>query len=259
MIEKVSLIMTTYNCREHFKISIENALKQDYPCIELIIVDSKSTDGTLELIKEYSAKIEDGEYPGKSVKWISEKDNGIYDGMNKGIRMASGDVIAVFNDEFTTTRAISIFINALNKGNFDGVYSDLIYANGIECKRYWHMPPASIISGWLPAHPTMYLRKSVYDEFGLYKTEYRSSSDYEFMLRILKSKKVKMNYIPKVLIRMFIGGTSSEGMKGYIRNTKEAYRALRENRIPFPLITIFCRIIRTLRQYRLSKYYKEEM
>ena len=254
MAKKVSLIMTTYNCHDNFKISIESALSQDYPNIELVIIDGASNDGTEGLIKEYADRIEkDREhYRNFTVKWISEPDKGIYDGMNKGIGMATGDVIAVFNDEFTCKDAVTNYMQILEDGGYDAVHSDLVYAEGDVWKRYWHMPNGSLHFGWMPAHPTLYIKREIYDKYGLYKTEYRSSSDYEFMIRILADGKLKLGYIPKVLIKMFYGGTSSAGLKGYARNTKEAYLSLVHNKVPFPITIIVCRIIRTLYQYRVA-------
>ncbi|WP_248405326.1 glycosyltransferase family 2 protein [Butyrivibrio fibrisolvens] len=253
-IPKVSLIMTTYNSHENFTKSIESVLTQDYPSIELVIVDGGSTDGTVEIIKKYASLIENSgdAYKNFTIVWISEKDDGIYDGMNKGIRMASGDVIAVFNDEFTCTDAVSKYIRTLNEGDYDAVHSDLVYADGDTLKRYWHMPNGSIHLGWMPAHPTLYIRREIYDRYGLYKTEYHSSSDYEFMIRILRDGTLKLGYIPEVLMKMFYGGTSSAGIKGYGRNTKEAYQALVGNKVAFPALIIICRIIRTLWQYVIA-------
>ncbi|SEP95607.1 glycosyltransferase family 2 protein [Butyrivibrio sp. TB] len=260
-IKKVSLIMTTYNCHDQFLISIESALAQDYPDIELVIVDGGSTDGTVDLIREYADKIsKDREkYGNFTCKWISEPDKGIYDGMNKGIGMSSGDIIAVFNDEFTCRDAVSNYVHILEDGNYDAVHSDLVYADGDVWKRYWHMPNGNLRLGWMPAHPTLYIRREVYDRYGLYKTEYRSSSDYEFMIRILADGRLKLGYIPKVLIKMFYGGTSSAGLKGYARNTREAYLSLVNNKVAFPITIIVLRIIRTLHQYRVADKMQKEL
>ena len=279
--EKVSLIMTTYNCIDHFILSIESALSQDYPSIELVIIDGGSTDGTAEVISRYAKQVNctdrdqksKGHGINRSIKWKSEPDEGIYDGMNKGIRMATGDVIAVFNDLFTRSDAISELMGALDSVNpfsgkkYDGVHSDLVYMDGNTCKRYWRMGDdkaryhkssvdgsisvthPDIHFGWMPAHPTLYLRREVYSRFGLYNTKFRSSSDYDYMLRILTDKNtaITLTYIPEVLISMYYGGTSNS--KGYMRNVLEAYRALVINRIAFPLTAIICRTLRTIKQY----------
>lgn len=254
--------MTTYNCRDHFKISMESALSQDYPNLEIVVADGASTDGTTDLIKAYADRVNcgpdsDDTVPQKTIVWKSEKDHGIYDGMNKAIRMSSGDIIAVFNDEFTCPDAVSKYVKKLREG-YDAVHSDLVYADGDVWKRYWHMPGGSLHTGWMPAHPTLYIRRSVYDTYGLYELQYRSSSDYEFMLRILRDKTLRLGYVPEILIKMFYGGTSSAGLKGYAQNTAEAYKALVKNRMAFPLTIIFCRILRTLHQYRQAKQHNRK-
>ncbi len=254
----VSLIMTTYNSQENFRASIESALSQDYPNIEIIVIDGGSTDDTLNLIKEYSEKISKGAAK-CSFKWVSEPDNGIYDAMNKGICMANGEIIAVFNDLFSCTNAISTFAKMIYSNGCDAVHSDLAYISGNRWVRYWHMPKGNLYTGWMPAHPTLYIRREVYDKYGLYETRYSSSSDYEFMIRILKDKSLNIGYIPKVMIKMFYGGTSSNGIKGYSKNIKEAYLALHDNDMYFPCIIIFCRILRTIWQYKTAAKAQKEI
>ena len=255
---KVSLIMTTYNCRDHFAKSIESAVLQDWEDMELVIVDGGSTDGTLELIQKYAEIYPDTGKKGKYIHWISEPDNGIYDGMNKGIQMATGDVIAVFNDLFCGHDAVTKLMQAMNeeKGCM-GVHADLVYMDGTVCKRYWHMGQGNIHTGWMPAHPTLYLRKEIYETFGLYDIKYRSSADYEYMIRILKHKEVKLAYVPQVLISMFYGGTSNNGITGYPRNIYEAYLALVHNHVAFPITAILLRVLKTFRQYYNAAQYNQ--
>lgn len=249
---KVSLLMTTYNCKDHFKQSIRSALSQDYPNLEIVICDSASTDGTLEEILDISEAVridKDGRYFGKTICWISEKDQGIYDGLNKGLDLSTGDIIAVFNDLFASRSAISQYVKAIVDNKADGAHSDLIYMDGERCVRYWRSGQGSIRFGWMPAHPTLYLRRSVYEKYGKYNLKYKSSSDYDFILRIFKGGNLKLAYIPRVLIRMYYGGTSSAGLKGYWRNIREAYQALYNNQIAFPIAVIFLRIVRTSKQF----------
>ncbi len=280
---RVSLIMTTYNSQGTFRQSLASALSQDYPDLELVIKDGGSTDGTLDLIREAAAKHD-------NIVWKSCPDTGIYDGMNQGIKMSSGDVIAVFNDLFTCTDAVSKLVlplagagnpdhdgtddftadfkpdsnsgsgitpdsasdtsEAENVPEYDGVHSDLAYMEGDHVVRRWKMGEGKITDGWMPAHPTLYLRRSVYEKYGLYDTSYRTSADYEFMVRILGKGNVKLIYVPEELIHMFYGGTSNGGLKGYLRNTREAYRALKVNEIPHPAEIILKRILKTLKQFR---------
>ena len=251
-VEKVSLIMTTYNCREHFEKSIRSALLQDYPNLEIVIVDGGSTDGTVEIIQYHAENNADKT---KKIVWKSEPDKGIYDGMNKGILMSTGEVIAVFNDLFTCNDAISKMMRVLQEGNCQGVHADLAYMDGDVCKRLWHMGQGNIHTGWMPAHPTLYLRREIYESYGLYDLKYQSSSDYEFMVRILKNGKVRLAYLPEVMIHMFYGGTSNNGIKGYPRNIWEAYKILLHHHILFPMTAILLRVIRTMKQYRKSVSY----
>ncbi len=250
--KKVSLIMTTYNSKENFKKTYGSICSQDYPQIEVIVVDGASTDGTREEI-EMRAK----ENP--AMRWISEKDTGIYDALNKGIRMATGDIIAIMNDEYACVDAVSRFVNAIETEHSDGVHSDLIYQdeNG-RCIRKWHMGQGKIRSGWMPGHPTLFLKREVYEKYGLYKENYRSAADYEFMVRILNDGKVRLSYIPKVLVHMYYGGTSNHGLKGYGRSFAEGVRALRENGVKGALWITLLRTVRVMGQFRGSGRTKNE-
>lgn len=322
---RVSLIMTCYNCIDQFRRSMESALSQDYPNLELVVVDGGSTDGTVDVIREYAARLQsdakqvqpqvsssastqdtsttNATIPERTMRWISEPDHGIYDAMNKGIHMATGDVIAVFNDLYTRSDAVSTLIHELEETNADGVHADLVYMDGDTCKRWWRMGDGGIKirsltqlatgsgqgnpqqatdseqgdsqqatdsdqgnpqrvtypgihTGWMPAHPTMYLRRSVYERYGDYDTAMRSSSDYDYILRILAGEDaIRMAYVPETMISMFYGGTSNNGLSGYTRNIKEAYTALIHNHVTFPLTAILCRTIRTLGQYRTAGEY----
>ena len=247
----VSLIMTTYNCADHFRKSMDSLLAQDYPAMEIVVVDGGSEDGNLDLIRELEEKVKTR--AGWTLCWISEPDRGIYDGMNKGIRMASGDFIAVFNDLFACTDAVSRMIGAvLENPGCIGAHADLLYFDEATGRvvREWKMGEGDIHSGWLPAHPTLYLKKEVYEAYGLYDLSYRSSSDYEFMVRVLKDRSNRLAYVPEVIIRMFYGGTSNSGFFGYFRNTMEAWSALRHNKVPFAGFIIVLRILRTMAQFR---------
>lgn len=284
---RVSLIMTCYNSIENYRASMENALLQDYPDIEFVVVDGGSTDGTVELIREYDERLRnDASLRSRRMTYVSERDCGIYDGMNKGIRMATGDVIAVFNDLFTRTDAISLLMAALEERDADGVHADLIYVDHGICKRWWRMgdggmhvqsgtaqehdqQPRSatgnmfrvtypqIHTGWMPAHPTLYLRRAVYEQFGEYSLALSVSADYDYMLRILTGRDaIRLVYVPQTLISMFYGGASNGGFKGYAENIRQAYMALLHNHVTFPLTAIVCRTFRTIMQYRSAGEYR---
>lgn len=240
---KVSVITTTYNDKANLETIMEQVKRQDYENIEYIVVDGGSTDGTLDLIR----RMED-EMPGH-VRWISEPDHGIYEAINKGIALSTGDIIGCCFDRFADERVISRIAEIMELEGTDGVHADLCYMDGDRVVRRWHQGQGSIRSGWMPGHPTLYLRREVYDRFGCYKTDYRIAADYEFMVRILYRKQVKLSYIPEVLIYMSHGGTSTNSIGAYIQSLKEGHRALKENGVSFAWLTDLCRTFRVLSQF----------
>lgn len=241
---KVSLILTTYNCKENLVRTLHSIEQQDYLDIEVVIKDGKSTDGTVSIIEDFANKH-------SNVIWKSEPDNGIYDAMNQGYAMASGDIIAFFNDMFVGNGTVSKYVKAIEEGGADcmGVHSDLVYATDEKVVRYWKMGQGNIRQGWMPGHPTLYLKREVYEKYGLYDTSYKCSADFEFMVRILKDGKTKLAYIPEVLIRMFYGGTSTGSAGSYWVSVKESHAALKKNGIKMAWWIIFLRTVRTFRQF----------
>lgn len=258
--KKVSLILTTYNCRENLIKTFKSIEEQDYPNIEVCISDSCSSDGTLEVIKEYA------ESSKHSVVYKSEKDSGIYDGINRSIQMSSGDYLEIMNDEYTCTDAISKLVGAIESadgacagGQCDGLFgekqngvvgahADLVYKDGDTVRRYWKMGNGTIRSGWMPGHPSLMLKREVYDKYGLYNTSYICSADYEFMVRFLKDGN-KLAYVPETLISMFYGGTSTSTAGSYMTSIKEALRALKENGVKGRLFITGLRTLRVMRQF----------
>lgn len=240
---KVSIITTTYNDKENLKKTIAQVKNQDYDNIEYVIVDGGSTDGTREVIEEAA------EYFGDRLVWISEKDKGIYDAINKGIRLSTGDILGCCFDQYAGPDVISKMVAIMEKEGTDGVHGDLYYMEGDKVVRWWHQGQGKIRFGWMPGHPTLYLKKDVYDKYGLYKTDYRISADYEFMIRILKDNQVKLSYLPEVLIYMAHGGTSTNSLGAYLAGMKEGHRALRENGVRCAWFTDLCRTLRVLAQF----------
>ena len=242
---KVSVITVSYNSKEQLKLSLDALKKQDYPLIESIIVDGASTEGTVEIIKTFEE-----EFNGE-VKWISEKDNGIYNAINKGIKMATGDIIGFYWDLFSDKFVISKMIKKIEEENTDGVHGDLVYiGKNKEVIRYWKMGIGTIQQGWMPGHPTLYLKKEVFRKYGIYDERYKCSGDFEFMVRILKDKTIKLSYIPEVLIQMYYGGVSTSSSYAYWISIKESYLALHRNHIKFPILVILLRMIKTTRQFK---------
>lgn len=252
--KKISIITTTYQDVSHLKKVVEGIKNQDYPRLEYIIVDGGSTDGTVEYLKELEKDFSYG-WPERKVRWISEKDNGIYDALNKGIRMATGDIIGPMFDKFSNPRVLSDMISVIEKEGTDGVHGDLYYVDEQDNPiRKWKMGNTKTIrDGWMPAHPTLYLKKEVYDKFGVYKTDYRIAADYEYMIRILKDNQVRLSYIPEVLVHMFYGGTSSGGLKNYILSFQEGKRALEENQMKGAFFITVKRTLIVLMQFVKAK------
>ena len=240
---KVSVVTTTYNDIENLKRILAEVKRQTYPNIEHIIVDGGSTDGTVDLLKELEEK-----EPGR-ISWISEKDNGIYDAINKGICMATGDIVGCCFDRYADEGVLMRMVEIMEKEGTDGVHGDLCYMDGDRIVRKWHQGQGVIRSGWRPGHPTLYLKKEVYDRFGLYRTDYRISGDYEFMVRILYRKEVTLSYLPEILIYMSHGGTSTNSLGAYVESMMEGHRALVENHVPFAWVTDLCRVVRVLSQF----------
>ncbi len=249
---KVSLILTTFNCEDNLKRTLDSIDAQDYLDIEVVIVDGKSSDGTLKIIKEYA---DNGKY---ECKWISEKDKGLYDAMNKGYKLSTGYIVAFFNDLFLTKSAVSLMVSAIVDNNADGAHADLVYASDDKIKRYWKMGTGKLIQGWLPGHPTLYLKRDIYDKFGLYNINYKCSADYEFMVRILKDDQIKLSYVPKTIIRMYYGGTSTANADSYKVSTVESYKALRYYNVKFAAWIIFMRTLKVVIQFINAGKYKGE-
>lgn len=239
---KITLITVCYNSESTIKDTLESVLKQTYKNYEYLIIDGKSNDKTLEIVKSYEPKFN------KKLKYISEKDKGLYDAMNKGIKMASGDIIGIINsdDVLATKDTLEIIINTFKKEKCDATYSNLeIKDEKLEkVVRVFNSKKGNYKLGWYPPHPTLYVKKEVYNKYGLYNQGYKIAADYDFMLRIMKDEKVKMSYINKVLVYMRSGGVSTNGLKGYYKSFKESCNVLKHNKIKF---SIFVNIIRTIK------------
>ena len=249
---KISIITATYNSEKTLKDTLESVLKQTYTNYEHIIVDGASKDSTMQIVKEYEEK-----YQGR-LKYVSEKDSGLYDAMNKGIKMATGDVIGILNsdDIYASEFVLEKIVNKFKETNCDGTFANLVFMDEetmSKPKRIWREKPGKVENGWHPAHPTLYLKKEVYDKVGMFNLKYRIVADYDFMIRMMLDKTIKLEYIDEYLIYMRIGGTSTDGIKGYKKNLKESHQALVANNVKHPYLVDFYRIIKTLRQMFLSK------
>lgn len=244
---KVSIILTSYNCKDNIIKTLTSIEKQSYPNIEIVIVDGDSIDGTVDIIKAYVRRTY------RETKWISEKDQGIYDAMNKGYSMSTGEIIVFFNEEFVNRDAVKLMVETIEKTGLDGAHADLVFATDTKVKRYWHMGEGKIIQGWMPGHPTLYLKREILEKYGLYKTEYRYSADYELMVRLLYKENVKLAYVPVIIARMYYGGTSTNGLKAYYATWLEAHRALVENHVRGAFLIDIKRTLKLYLQFRNAK------
>ena len=246
---KISIITATYNSEKTLKDTLESVLNQTYQDYEHIIIDGISKDNTMKIVKEYEKK-----YNGR-LKYISEKDTGLYDAMNKGIQMATGDVIGILNsdDKYANENVLQIIADKFKETNCDGTYANLIFMDEetmTKPRRIWKSPCGKLEDGWHPAHPTLYLKREVYDKIGLFNLKYRIVADYDFMIRMMRDKTIKLEYIDEYIVYMRVGGTSTAGLKGYIKNLKEAHQAIKENNIKHPILVDVKRILKTIRQMK---------
>lgn len=244
MKEKISVITVTYNEKENLKRTLDALAKQDYPNVESIIVDGNSNDGSLDVIKEFEKNFKG------TVKWISEKDSGMDEAINKGLKMATGDIIGCYWDEFANEKVLSRIAKEFDNKKIDGIHGDLVYMTDDIPVRYWKVGEGEIKTGWMPAHPTLYLRTAVYEKYGFYRQDIKYAWDYEFMIRIFKDNGVKLSYIPEVLINMFYGGTTTGGIKSYLKSFEDSVKALKVNDVRWPLIITIKRTIKTLFQFK---------
>lgn len=212
---------------------MKSVLAQTYTDIEYIIVDGSSEDATLEVILHYEPLF------GGRLKWVSEKDDGIYDAMNKGIRMSTGDVVGILNsdDYFTGSDVIERMVAAFEDQTLDAVYGDIHFVrDGQPDKvfRYYSSKPFRPIwlrFGFMPAHPSFYCRRSVFKKAGLYKTDYQIGSDYEMMVRLFMVHHIKARYLPIDFVSMRTGGVSTRNVKSRMQLIKDDVRGCRENGI----------------------------
>jgi glycosyltransferase involved in cell wall biosynthesis len=235
---KVSIITVCYNSASHLEDAINSVASQDYSNIEHIVIDGGSADGTIALLEKYDEKI---------AGWISEPDHGIYDAMNKGIGMATGEVIGILNsdDFYCDEKIISEVADSFADPGIDAVYGDLIFVDPENLNRTvrtyssakWS--PARFARGYMPAHPTFFVRRKYYEKFGLFETDYQIAADYEMLIRLLYVNKLNYKYLPLTMVKMRKGGVSSNGIKSNIILNREIVRACRKHGIKTSALKIY--------------------
>jgi len=213
---------------------------QTYDNVELVVVDGNSTDGTVAIIERYASMFQGS---GKTMHWISERDFGIYDAMNKGILLASGDFIGILNsdDYFFDRDVLADVVRNLSGQAVDCLYGNLVYVNSEKnVTRRWisqDFTDGLFEKSWTPGHATFYCKKEVYEKYGLYKIEYKIAADVELMYRFLVKHRIKSTYLRRYLVVMRQGGVSSRGLRSTIIITREVQKALTDNGGRFNLVT----------------------
>jgi glycosyltransferase len=229
---KISLITVTYNSESTIAETIDSVLGQNYSDLEYIIVDGKSTDRTTEIITSFKDGI---------TKFISEPDSGLYDALNKGISMATGDIIGFIHsdDQLAGNDILQAVGEAFETFGTDSIYGDLVYVDKndpLKVVRHWisgNYDRKKIAKGWMPPHPTFYVKREIYMKYGGFDTSYRISADYDFMVRMLHKNGISAKYIPIIMVKMRLGGESNRSVGNIFKKTREDIRSMRSNGLHF--------------------------
>lgn len=256
---KISIVTSTYNSDSTIEETLKSVLCQTYCNWEIIVVDGASTDGTTGILKKYEPLM------GGRMRWISEPDKGIYDAMNKGIRLASGDIIGILNsdDYYTTDDILQTIINTYNEEEknsgqkLDAIYGDVHYikpgAPDI-CVRYYSSAifrPWKLRIGFMPAHPSFYCRREVYDKVGLYSTDYHIASDFDMMVRVFHCNSFNYRYIKKDFVTMRTGGISTRNLRNRILTTCEDVKACTSNGLYTNIFLVSIKYITKVFEFKL--------
>jgi len=249
---KISVITACKNNKQGLQRAIKSLQNQTYKNIEHIIVDGNSSDGTVEVLKQIQDhQTADNFHP----LIISEPDNGIYDAINKGIKLASGEIIGLLHsdDTFADENVIASVVDTFSSFNTDSVYCNLVYVNdNNKTIRVWNSGDyvqKKILKGWMPPHPTLFLRKEIFENYGLYDTTYKIAADYEMILRLFWKHKITTHYLPITTYLMSIGGSSNKSLINIIQKSKEDLSALKIHNLPHPVITLISKNFRKLPQF----------
>lgn len=245
---KVSIITITYNSAATLEDTLRSVLEQDYPNVEYIVVDGGSTDGTLQIIEKYRDRIH---------TFVSENDQGLYDALNKGIGMATGDVIGMLHsdDFYVNPQVISKYVGVFERTRCDAVYSDLYYVdkdNTDKIFRKWKSGTyraGAFLNGWMPPHPTFFVKREVYQRFGRFNLEFKSSADYELMLRFIHRHHIRLAYLPEFTVKMRVGGKSNQSLQNRINANLEDRRAWVINQLKPRFYTLYLKPLRKLIQF----------
>jgi glycosyltransferase len=243
----VTIITATYNSSKTVRDTLASVAAQDYPRIEHIIVDGESKDNTLEIVNTFD----------HVSRVICEKDQGIYDAMNKGIQSSAGDIIGILNsdDFYVSPHVISTIAEKMIMEHTDALYADMVYVHPEQTNkiiRTWHageFKRQKFLHGWMPPHPTFFVRRSVYEQFGMFNLDLRSAADYELMLRLLYKERISVSYLPQVIVKMRTGGHSNVSIANRIKANREDRNAWRVNELRPYFYTTFMKPVRKVTQF----------
>jgi glycosyltransferase involved in cell wall biosynthesis len=247
--EKISIITVCRNSEATIRETLESVASQSYKNLEHIVVDGGSVDGTLDIIREWKKH---------SIRLVSEPDEGIYDAMNKGIAMATGDIIGIINsdDIYYDSGVLDKVVSVMQDNAVEACYADLIYVDKNKSDRiirYWKscaFEKGLFAEGWMPPHPTFFVRHSVYEKCGLFDLEYVLAADFELMARFLEKFEIKSVYIPEIFIKMKHGGVSNRSMLNIVKQNIQIYQACRKNKLPVSLSKfVLNKLLSRARQY----------
>ena len=245
---KISIITIAYNSAETIEATIQSVIAQDYTDVEYIIIDGASKDATMDVVDRYRDQV---------AVVVSEPDQGIYDAMNKGIVRATGEIVGILNsdDFYADSTVLSNVVRRFKDSGAEAVYADLVYVerdNPDKVVRYWKSKPykpGMFRKGWMPAHPTFFLKNECYRIHGTYSTELRSAADYELMLRMLEKHKISAVHLPRVLTKMRVGGQSNVSLKNRIRANEEDRRVWKMNGLTPAWYTLTVKPLSKLSQF----------
>jgi glycosyltransferase involved in cell wall biosynthesis len=243
---KISVITVCYNAQSTIERCIRSVINQYYTNIEYIIIDGNSTDGTLSLLEKYKKNIN---------ILVSEPDKGIYHAMNKGIALATGDIVGVLNadDFFADESVLTVVADAFNNNDTDIVYGDLDYIKPDgKISRKWVSgvyKKGMFNYGWMPPHPTFYCKRKLFSRFGDYSLEYGTAADYELMLRFIHRNLLSVHYVKKVLVKMALGGVSNSNVSNRVKALLFDMKAMNHNKILFPPMALLMKPLRKVKQF----------
>jgi glycosyltransferase involved in cell wall biosynthesis len=244
---KVSIITVVLNNKSYIEDCIQSVITQKYQNCEYIIIDGASTDGTVDIIRKYDRYIS---------TWISEPDQGMYDAMNKGIKLSSGDVVGMLNadDWYTDNNVISTVAEEFRTKNVDSIFADLVFVKRETPQQITRYCDSSLFStkrfayGWMPAHPTFFVKRIFYEKYGLFKTDYEIAADFELLVRMLGNHKISYSYMPDIIVKMRMGGLSTKSLKSNWILNKEIIRACTENGISTNYLKVYSKYFTKISQ-----------